>query len=131
MIKRIQVNTSLIAYNLAKDVFKDLDHEELWVLYLNHGNEPISFERMTSGGWTSTVIDLRQIFSTGLRHHSTGMILFHNHLSGSCNPSTSDITNTKNVNKISKILEIQLIDHIIISGNSFYSFADEEVTTIE
>jgi DNA repair protein RadC len=131
MIKRIQVNTSLIAYNIAKDVFKDLDHEELWVLYLNRGNEPISFERMTSGGWTSTVIDLRQIFSTGLRYHSTGMILFHNHLSGSCNPSTSDITNTKNVNKISKILEIQLIDHIIISGNSFYSFADEEVTTIE
>ena len=131
MIKRIQVNTSLIAYNIAKDVFKDLDHEELWVLYLNHGNEPISFERMTSGGWTSSVIDLRQIFSTGLRHHSTGMILFLNHLSGSCNPSTSDITNTKNVNKISKILEIQLIDHIIISGNSFYSFADEEVTIID
>ena len=131
MINRIQVNTSLIAYNIAKDVFKDLDHEELWVLYLNNGNEPISFERMTSGGWTSTVIDLRQIYSIALEHHAVGMIMFHNHLSGVTKPSVSDINITRNVSKVGKILEIQLIDHIIISGNGYYSFADEEVTIID
>lgn len=113
------------------NVFKGLDHEELWILYLNNSNEPVSFERVTMGGWTSTIIDLRQIFSIGLNHHSTGMIMFHNHLSGVPKPSESDITITRNVNKVGKILEIQLVDHIIITDNGYYSFADEEVTLID
>ena len=113
------------------NVFKGLDHEELWILYLNNSNEPISFERVTSGGWTSTVIDLRQIYSIALNHHSTGMIMFHNHLSGCCKPSESDINITRNVSKVGKILEIQLVDHIIITDNGYYSFADEEVTIID
>lgn len=131
MIRRIQVNTSLIAYDYANDVFKGLDHEELWILYLNGNNNPISFEKITSGGWTSTVIDLRQIYSIALEHHAVGMIMFHNHLSGVTKPSVSDINITRNVSKVGKILEIQLIDHIIISGNGYYSFADEEVTIID
>ena len=131
MKRRIQVNTSLVAFKYANDVFKGLDHEELWILYLNNNNEPISFERVTSGGWTSTVIDLRQIYSIALNHHSTGMIMFHNHLSGCCKPSESDINITRNVSKVGKILEIQLVDHIIITDNGYYSFADEEVTLID
>lgn len=131
MVKKVQVKTSLMGYEYVKDVFKGIDHEELWILYLNNNNEPISLEKMTSGGWTSTVIDLRQIFSIGLKHHSTGMIMFHNHLSGNPNPSVSDINKTKNVSKISKILELRLIDHIIISDKGYYSFADEEITLID
>lgn len=131
MEKKVLVKTSLIGYNYVKDVFKGLDHEELWILYLNNNNEPISLDKMTSGGWTSTVIDLRQIFSRGLEHHSTGMIMFHNHLSGNPHPSVSDIDKTKNVSKVGKILEIQLVDHIIITNNGYYSFADEEVTLID
>ena len=80
MGKKEQVNSSLVAFKYAKDVFKGLDHEELWILYLNNNIEPVSLERVTSGGWTSTIIDLRQIFSLALNHHSTGMIMFHNHL---------------------------------------------------
>ena len=131
MKKKVQVKTSLIGYNYVKEVFNGLDHEELWILYLNNNNEVISLEKMTSGGWTSTVIDLRQIFSMGLKHHSTGMIMFHNHLSGCCKPSESDIKITRNVSKVGKILEIQLVDHIIITDNGYYSFADEEVTLID
>ena len=131
MKKRIQVNTSLVAFKYANDVFKGLDHEELWILYLNNNNEPVSFERVTSGGWTSTIIDLRQIFSLALNHHSTGMIMFHNHLSGNPIPSESDITNTRKISKVGKILDIRLIDHIIISDNGYYSFSDEEVTLID
>ena len=57
--------------------------------------------------------------------------MFHNHLSGCCKPSESDINITRNVSKIGKILEIQLVDHIIITDNGYYSFADEEVTLID
>ena len=57
--------------------------------------------------------------------------MFHNHLSGCCKPSESDINITRNVSKVGKILEIQLVDHIIITDNGYYSFADEEVTLID
>lgn len=57
--------------------------------------------------------------------------MFHNHLSGCCKPSESDINITRNVSKVGKILEIQLLDHIIITDNGYYSFADEEVTLID
>lgn len=57
--------------------------------------------------------------------------MFHNHLSGCCKPSESDINITRNISKVGKILEIQLVDHIIITDNGYYSFADEEVTLID
>ena len=57
--------------------------------------------------------------------------MFHNHLSGCCKPSESDINITRNVSKVGKILEIQLVDHIIITDKGYYSFADEEVTLID
>ena len=128
MGKKEQVNSSLVAFKYVNDVFKELDHEELWILYLNNNIEPVSLEMVTSGGWTSTIIDLRQIFSLALNHHSTGMIMFHKHLSGKPIPSESDITNTRKISKVGKILDIRLIDHIIISDNGYNSFSDEEVT---
>lgn len=120
-----------MVYQYCKEVFKGLDHEELWVLYVNDIHTPISFERVTSGGWSSTVIDLRQIFSIGLKHHSTGLIMLHNHLSGSSSPSVSDINQTRNVGKIGKILGISLIDHIIVTDGEYYSFSDEVTTKID
>lgn len=131
MAKKIQITSPQMAYEYAKDVFEGLDHEELWVLYVNNNRNPISFERLTSGGWSSTIIDLRQIFSICLKHHATGMFLFHNHLSESCSPSISDINQTRDLNKICKILDINLVDHIIISDSGYYSFADEVITTID
>ena len=105
------IKTAKLAYNYAKDVFKGLDHEELWVLFLNNRCNPIALEKMTMGGWTSTVIDFRQIFATCLQHKATGMILYHNHLSGSSLPSLNDIQRTRDLQQICKIFEIRLIDH--------------------
>lgn len=73
MKKQIEITSARTAYRYAKDVFKGLDHEELWVLFLNSRCHPIAFERMTMGGWTSTVIDFRQIFATCLKHKATGV----------------------------------------------------------
>ena len=124
------IKTAKLAYNYAKDVFKGLDHEELWVLFLNNRCNPIALEKMTMGGWTSTVIDFRQIFATCLQHKATGMILYHNHLSGSSLPSLNDIQRTRDLQQICKIFEIRLIDHIIISDQEYYSFTDELTTEI-
>ena len=130
MKMKIGFESSLQVYEYCKDVFNGLDHEELWILYVNDIRKPISFERVTSGGWSTTVIDLRQIFSIGLKHHSTGIFLLHNHLSGNPTPSVSDINKTKDVSKIGKVLEITLIDHIIVSDGCYYSFSDEVITQI-
>ena len=124
------IKTAKLAYNYAKDVFKGLDHEELWVLFLDNRCNPIALEKMTMGGWTSTVIDFRQIFATCLQHKATGMILYHNHLSGSSLPSLNDIQRTRDLQQICKIFEIRLIDHIIISDREYYSFTDELTTEI-
>lgn len=131
MKKNIGFESSLQVYEYCKDVFKGLDHEELWILYVNDIRKPISFEMVTSGGWSSTVIDLRQIFSIGLKHHSTGIFMLHNHLSGNPSPSVNDINKTRDVNKIGNVLEMNLIDHIIVSDGCFYSFSDEIITQIK
>ena len=125
-----KINSAVVAYKYAKDVFKGLEQEELWVLFLNGNNNPIALERMTSGGWTSTVIDYRQIFATCLKHHATGMVLYHNHPSGCSYPSSSDIEKTRELKDICKIFEIQLVDHIIISDQDYYSFSDEGLRKI-
>ena len=128
MKKDKQITSARIAYRYARGVFKGLDQEELWVLFLNTCCNPIAFERMTVGGWTSTVIDFRQILANCLKHHATGMVLFHNHLSGCSYPSSKDIERTRDLKKICQIFEIHLIDHIIISDKEYYSFSDENIT---
>ena len=130
MKKDKQITSARIAYRYARGVFKGLDQEELWVLFLNTCCNPIAFERMTVGGWTSTVIDFRQILATCLKHHATGMVIYHNHLSGCSYPSSKDIERTRDLKKICQIFEIHLIDHIIISDKEYYSFSDEFITKI-
>lgn len=130
MKKLEEIVSAKVAYRYAKDVFKGLEQEELWVLFLNNRCNPIAFEKMTMGGWSSTIIDFRQIFATCLKHKATGMILYHNHLSGGSSPSLNDIERTKELQKLCKIFEIRLIDHIIISNREYFSFSDEVITGV-
>lgn len=130
MKKLEEIVSAKVAYRYAKDVFKGLEQEELWVLFLNNRCNPIAFEKMTMGGWSSTIIDFRQIFATCLKHKATGMILYHNHLSGGSSPSLNDIERTKELQKLCKIFEIRLIDHIIISDREYFSFSDEVITGV-
>lgn len=108
-----------------------LDHEELWVLYLNNANKVLSFRMMSSGGIDSTVIDLRLIFRNALNLYATQIILFHNHPSGDPRPSQNDIEKTKQISEAGKIMNIKVLDHIIIGDGNYYSFADETVARTE
>ena len=125
------ISNPRIAVEMMQDRFKYIDHEELWGIFVGLRNEQIACKLLSSGGWTSTTIDLRQIFSTALENKAVGIILFHNHLSDSPKPSVSDMTITNRIRTAAKILEISLVDHIIIAGNHYFSFADEVIRTIK
>ena len=106
---------------------KGLEHEEFWVLYLNRANRLISKERLSSGGQDSTVIDKRIVLRKAIEKKASSVILVHNHPSGSAHPSPEDIRQTRDIGKVLSSCDLQLIDHVVIAGNGYYSFADEEL----
>jgi DNA repair protein RadC len=115
-------------YRLMIPYMKTLDHEECWVLYLNRSNRLIGKERMSSGGLESTIIDCKSIVRKALEKKASGLILIHNHPSGSPMPGVADIKQTQILKNALKTCDISLIDHVVIADSSYYSFADEEVT---
>lgn len=116
-------------YNLMGPHMRDLDHEECWVIYLNRVNHMISKEMMSSGGIDSTVIDCRTIVRKALEKKASGIILVHNHPSGSPRPGVADIEQTHNLKRALSACDISLLDHIIIAKGCYFSFADEDVRT--
>lgn len=106
---------------------KNLDHEECWALFLNRANRLISKERISSGGQDSTVVDKKVIIRRAIEKKSSALILVHNHPSGTAMPSTEDIRLTKELHRALDLCGIRLIDHVIISGGSYYSFSDERL----
>ena len=103
---------------------KGLDHEELWAIYLNVGNLPLDCEKMTSGGWSSTSLDVRQIARAALEHGASSLILVHNHPSGDPSPSRADISGTATLKKALAAFTLTLLDHVIVSDDSFYAFEE-------
>lgn len=106
---------------------KGLEHEEFWVLYLNRANKLLAKERLSVGGQDSTVIDKRIVLRKAIEKKASGLILVHNHPSGSARPSPEDIRQTRDIGKVLSSCDLQLIDHVVIAGNGYYSFADEEL----
>lgn len=106
---------------------RDLDHEECWVLFLNRSNALIAKEKMTSGGQDFTMFDKRVIIRRALEHRSSSVIIVHNHPSGNPCPSVEDINQTKDLHRALSSCSLQLLDHVIVAGPSYYSFSDEQV----
>lgn len=100
-------------------------YESFMVLYLNNSNETIGWQKISSGGINQCVVDIRILMGTALKALSTQMIVCHNHPSGSLRPSEADKKITKQINEACKILEIRLLDHLIVTENSYFSFANE------
>ncbi len=115
-------------FDLLVPVMKGLDHEECWVLYLNRANRVIGKERLSSGGPVSTIVDTGTILRKALERKARGIILAHNHPSGSPYPGQADIKETQALKEASGTLGISLLDHVIFSDLCYYSFADESVS---
>lgn len=114
-------------FEIMQPLIRDLDHEECWVLFLSKANRLIGREMVSSGGLDSTVIDNRAIIRKAIDKKAAALILVHNHPSGSALPSRADITQTQALHKALKTCDLSLMDHIIISRDSYYSFADERI----
>ncbi len=102
----------------------DLTHEEFWVMFLNRGNKIIDTFMVSQGGISGTVIDVRLILKKAIEKLASSLILCHNHPSGTIQASNADISITKKIIDAAKIMDITVLDHIIITQNSFLSFAD-------
>jgi DNA repair protein RadC len=120
-----KVVSSAQAFDLIQGELMDLPHEEFWVLLLNRAQRLIKKKRISEGGVSGTVADPKIIFKLALEELASGVIVVHNHPSGNLNPSQSDIDLTRKLKEAGKIMEIQLLDHLIIAGKKYYSFADE------
>lgn len=99
--------------------------EEFNILLLNRANHVLGWFNVSVGGTSGTLIDPKLIFSVALKCNACGIILCHNHPSGNLTPSESDLNLTKKLNSGGKLLEINILDHLILTTDSFYSFADE------
>ena len=99
--------------------------EYMFMLLLNRRNECIGFHKISEGGISGTVADIRIAFSIATKCLASGMILVHNHPSGNTKPSQQDMELTKKFKEAGKILDCTLLDHIILTEDSYYSLADE------
>lgn len=124
-IEKSKVSSSKDAYNYMYEILSDLPHEEFWVLFLNQANLIIKKERISAGGVTGTVVDARMIFKMGVEQLACGIILVHNHPSGNKTPSESDKKLTQKLKEAGKLLDVPVLDHIIFTDDSYFSFADE------
>lgn len=125
VLERPKISSSQDAATILQQQIGDLPTEEFWVMYLNQGNRIIKIEQISRGGITQTAVDIRIIYKKGLEYMATAMILAHNHPSGNLTPSEADKNLTRKIIEASKHLDIQILDHLIVSQKSYFSFADE------
>lgn len=124
-MRKEKITTSQDAVNIMQPHLADLIHEEFWLLLLNRAHMVINKKNVSSGGVSGTVVDPKMVFKTAIESNASSIILCHNHPSGNNKPSDADISLTRKLKEAGNLLEITVIDHIIIAGASFYSFADE------
>jgi DNA repair protein RadC len=122
------VRCSRDAVNNIRLFFPDVEYKEsFFILLMSRSNKILGFNQISSGGISGTITDIRLIFQAAIKSNACGMILAHNHPSGALNPSEADKLITKKVFDAGKILDITVLDHIIITQDSYFSFADENL----
>jgi DNA repair protein RadC len=123
--ERLRVAGSRDCFDILKPHLQDIQHEEFWVLLLNRANRLIKKCQISQGGVAGTVADPKIIFKQAISELASGIILAHNHPSGNLTASQADLDLTKKIVAAGKLLEIQVLDHLIIAGQKYFSFADE------
>jgi DNA repair protein RadC len=121
------IKSSMDIANYLQTLLSDYQHEVFAVLFLNRANKVNHFEIVSKGGITGTVADPRIILKLALQEEAVSIILCHNHPSGSLRPSRADEELTHKIKEAAKYFDIKVLDHIIVSNEGFYSFADEGI----
>jgi len=120
-----KIESSKDVYDYFHPLIADLPHEEFWILLLNRANIIIDRYKGSQGGVSGTVMDIKTILKFSIEKLASSIIVCHNHPSGNKIPSDSDKSITSKLSKAANILDIKLLDHLIITSNGYYSFADE------
>ncbi|WP_179009619.1 JAB domain-containing protein [Winogradskyella forsetii] len=125
---KIKITNSKDTYNLFLSCWskKIIElQEEFKVLLLNRNHQVLGIYPLSKGGVSGTVVDAKLVFSVALKCNASSIIIAHNHPSGNLKPSDADLSLTKKLKKAGAYLDIELIDHLIITNNGYYSFIDE------
>lgn len=122
-----KITSSKIIFEIMQPIIGELPHEEFWIIYMNNSNKVISKSQLSKGGITGTLVDVRIVFKTALEMGATALILCHNHPSGTLIPSDADKQITRKLKLAGDSLEIKVLDHLIVTETSYYSFADEGI----
>ena len=127
VIERVKINSSQSIFEIMQPILGELPHEEFWIIYLNNSNKILFKCQLSKGGITGTVVDVRIAFKIALEHQATGMILCHNHPSGTLIASDADKQITRKMKIAGENLDIKILDHVIITEQSYFSFADDGI----
>jgi len=120
----IQIKCSKDVADIFQPLLSDLAHEEFWILFLNRSNKVINRMKLSQGGISGTVTDVRMVMKKAIEYLASGIIVCHNHPSGNLNPSESDSKITSKIKEAGNLMDIQLLDHLMVSDKDYYSFAD-------
>ena len=122
-----KITSSKIIFEIMQPIIGELPHEEFWIIYMNNSNKVIAKSQLSKGGITGTLVDVRIVFKTALEMGATALILCHNHPSGTLIPSEADKQITRKLKLAGDSLEIKVLDHLIVTETSYFSFADEGI----
>ncbi len=126
--ERPQIKSSHDSFSILKEIWNDNKInmlEEFKVLLLNRANKVIGVYEASSGGITGTIADSRLILATAIKSLAVSIILSHNHPSGNLKPSTADQDLTSKIKLACQFHDIKVLDHVIVTSEGYYSFADE------
>ena len=126
-LKIEKIGSSKDAFHLLQPIMGDLEHEEFWILYLNNSNKVLKKTQMSKGGITGTLVDVRLVIKETLELGAVAIILAHNHPSGTLRPSNADKQITQKIKGACETMDIKVLDHLIITQKTYYSFADENI----
>ena len=127
--ERVTIHRSHDANEIFRQKFQSFmqHHEEFWVMYLNSANKVMGIYQASKNGITNAYVDIRIVLQIALKTNTTGIVAAHNHPSSSVNPSPEDKRLTKKIQEACEILNIKLLDHLIVSEERYFSFADERL----
>jgi len=126
-LQKKKITSSLAVFELLQPILGELPHEEFWIIYLNNSNKVIQKYQLSKGGITGTLVDVRLALKNALEVGAVGLILAHNHPSGTLLPSAEDKQLTKKLKTAAESLDIKVLDHLIITEKAYFSFADENL----
>ncbi len=126
-LQKKKITSSTDVFELMQPIIGELEHEEFWIVYLNNSNKVLQKNQLSKGGMTGTLVDVRLVMKNALEVGATGLILAHNHPSGTLKPSEADKQITQKLKLAAQSLDIKVLDHLIVTEKAYFSFADDGV----